>query len=88
MTALLRRDTAREKRREQGHGFSAEVIAEFLRPLSYPNAVGMGAAVVGVFIVGRRVEKKKKRRQKARGTMQIIPKTTLSVKQRSLCPIQ
>ena len=86
MTALLRRDTAREKRCEQGHGFSAEVSAEFLRPLSYPNAVGMGAAFVGVFIVGRCVEKT--RRQKARGTMQIIPKTTLSVKQRSLCPFQ
>ena len=66
MTVPLRRDTAREKRREQGRGLSAELSAEFLRPPSYPNAVGMGAAFVGVFIVGRRVRKKRKRKKKSR----------------------
>ena len=55
-TAPSRRDTACEKRCEQGHVFSVELSSEFLRPSRYPNAVGMGAAVVGVFIVGRRVE--------------------------------
>ena len=64
MTVPLRRDTAREKRREQGRGLSAELSAEFLRPPSYPNAVGMGAAFVGVFIVGRRVRKRKKKQKK------------------------
>ena len=80
MTVPLRRDTAREKRREQGHGLSAELSAEFLRPPSYTNVVGMGAAFVGVFIVGAPAwggggggggggKEEREKKQKARGTM-------------------
>ena len=76
MTVPLRRDTAREKRREQGHGLSAELSAEFLRPPSYPNVVGMGAAFVGVFIVGRRVggEKREKKSRKQEGPCKLSRK--------------